>query len=295
MHYYKKNIGDYAKQAGRLSMLEHGAYTLLLDTCYDREQFPTEDEAVDWCWARTEQEVAAVKFVLSKFFTLIDGVYVQKRVQEELTAYQQNVETNTRIATEREAKRKGVKPTVNEACTKREPTVNEAPPNQEPRTINHKPITNNQSHADGQNLEQPAKTENPARVGDVEVLDAEPKTQNAPNPPTMAGAICVALRANGAAPTEVNPANPTFLRLIAEGATIDHFVASFAKAKDAGAGKPFAYMLSVVAGDMQAASNIGNARASPSGLPPNKQERLEAANQARADSLIEKMKAQGAL
>jgi len=29
MHYFKRNIGDYHKKAGRLSMLEHGAYTLL--------------------------------------------------------------------------------------------------------------------------------------------------------------------------------------------------------------------------------------------------------------------------
>jgi len=51
MHYFKRNIGDYHKKAGRLSMLEHGAYTLLMDACYDRERFPTMDEAIDWCWA----------------------------------------------------------------------------------------------------------------------------------------------------------------------------------------------------------------------------------------------------
>ena len=68
MHYYKRNLGDYAKKAGRLSMLEHGAYTLLMDAIYDREIFPTLDEALDWAWARDEAEVAAVKFVLTKFF-----------------------------------------------------------------------------------------------------------------------------------------------------------------------------------------------------------------------------------
>lgn len=40
LHYYKRNIGDYEKKAGRPSMLEHGACTLLIDACYDREQFP---------------------------------------------------------------------------------------------------------------------------------------------------------------------------------------------------------------------------------------------------------------
>lgn len=87
MHYFKRNIGDYHKKAGRLSMTEHGAYTLLLDACYDRERFPTLEEAVDWCWARSVEEVTAVTFVLSKFFDLVDGRYVQTRIQDEISAY----------------------------------------------------------------------------------------------------------------------------------------------------------------------------------------------------------------
>ena len=136
MHYYKKNIGDYAKKAGRLSMLEHGAYTLLLDSCYDREQFPTEQEAIDWCWARTEAEIAAVRFVLSKFFTLEDGRYVQKRVNEELALYHAKAAKNAEIAKDREQKRKDKARNVNETCT----TDHEAPPNHKPITNNHKPI-----------------------------------------------------------------------------------------------------------------------------------------------------------
>lgn len=87
MHYFKRNIGDYHKKAGRLSMLEHGSYTLLLDACYDRERFPTMAEAIDWCWARSPEEIAAVTFVLSKFFDLVDGRYVQARIQDEINAY----------------------------------------------------------------------------------------------------------------------------------------------------------------------------------------------------------------
>ena len=68
MHYYKRNLGDYAKKAGRLSMLQHGAYTLLIDACYDREQFPTLDDAIDWAWASSAAEIEAVEFVLRKFF-----------------------------------------------------------------------------------------------------------------------------------------------------------------------------------------------------------------------------------
>lgn len=139
MHYYKRNIGDYAKKAGRLSMTEHGAYTLLLDACYDRERFPTLDEAIEWTWARTPEEVAAVKFVLTRFFDLVDGFYVQNRIQEEIDRYRANSATNSRIATEREAKR--TKRAKNDM--KRDGVVHaqntlehEPPPNQEPLTNN---------------------------------------------------------------------------------------------------------------------------------------------------------------
>lgn len=130
MHYFKMNIGDYAKKAGRLSMLEHGAYTLLIHSCYDRERFPTLEEALEWCWVRTEEEEVAVKFVLSKFFDLVDGVYYQNRIQEEINKYHENASTNKRIATEREEKRRSKTRTVNEPCS----SVNEPPPNQEPLT-----------------------------------------------------------------------------------------------------------------------------------------------------------------
>ena len=137
MHYYKRNLGDYAKKAGRLTMLQHGAYTLLIDSCYDREIFPTLEQALEWTWASTEAEIDAVKFVLSRFFVLdIQGTYIQDRILEELLQYHKNADTNKRIADEREAKRR-------ENNTKRVQVVNEATPNQEPLTINHKPIKEN--------------------------------------------------------------------------------------------------------------------------------------------------------
>jgi len=133
MHYYKRNLGDYAKKAGRLTMLQHGAYTLLIDSCYDREIFPTLDQALEWTWASTEAEIEAVKFVLTRFFTLDkEGCYVQDRILQELLHYHKNADTNKRIADEREAKRR-------EKSTNRVPIVNEATPNQEPLTTNHKP------------------------------------------------------------------------------------------------------------------------------------------------------------
>ena len=109
----------------------------MLDSCYDREEFPTLEKALDWVWASSELEIEAVKFVLTKFFVDDNGTFIQYRIQDELERYHKNASTNQRIAMEREAKRK-------EKRTKREQSVNEAPPNQEPLTNNHKPTTINQ-------------------------------------------------------------------------------------------------------------------------------------------------------
>ena len=119
-------------------MLQHGAYTLLIDSCYDRERFPTLNDAIEWTWASTKEEVEAVQFVLSRFFNEKDGVFIQKRIQEEIDEYHGKALTNKRIAQEREAKRK-------QTLTKRTRIVDdtfdvsdEPPPNQEPITKNHK-------------------------------------------------------------------------------------------------------------------------------------------------------------
>jgi len=130
MHYYKKNIGDYFKKAGRLSMLQHGAYTLLIDTCYDREQFPTRDQAIEWTWASSPEEICAVDFVLHKFFVVRDSIFVQTRIEEELEKYHEISSINKQIAIERETNRKS-------NITKRVNSVNEAPPNHKPLTNNH--------------------------------------------------------------------------------------------------------------------------------------------------------------
>jgi uncharacterized protein YdaU (DUF1376 family) len=141
MHYFKRNIGEYHKKAGKLSMLEHGAYTLLMDACYDREKFPTLEEAIDWCWARTPDEIAAVEFVLRKFFTLEDSVYVQNRIREEIDQYHSNALINKEIALKREEARRNKKArTVLEPCT----NEHEPPPKQETRTRKQEPENKNQ-------------------------------------------------------------------------------------------------------------------------------------------------------
>lgn len=143
MHYYKRHLGDYAKKAGHLSPLEHGVYTLILDSYYDREQAPTLIEATRWARARTEDEKAAVLAILDEFFTLAqDGRYSQKRVEEELGEYKGKAETNRVIAVAREQRKRERR--ENEANTNVAPEEHEpcttGQPNQEPLTINQEPV-----------------------------------------------------------------------------------------------------------------------------------------------------------
>ncbi|MCW1499147.1 YdaU family protein [Acinetobacter baumannii] len=108
MHYYERNIGDYYRKAGRLNILQHGVYNLLIDACYDRESFPTLEEAIEWVWAESEEEIEAVKLILKRFFTCgEDGIYIQNHIKEDLEKY------NAYLAKQAENGKKGGRPKKN--------------------------------------------------------------------------------------------------------------------------------------------------------------------------------------
>lgn len=134
-------------------MQQHGAYTLLIDACYDREQFPTEEQAIEWVWASTEAEIEAVMFVLRKFFTEVDGVFVQSRISDELTDYRDKADKNRQIAIDREAKRRENRTSKHDPCTGCLHNEHESPPNQEPVTSNQEPRANNDKNQSSQKLD----------------------------------------------------------------------------------------------------------------------------------------------
>ncbi len=85
MNYYERHLGDYARDTAHLSMMEHGAYSLLLDRYYATEQGIPADKSHRLARARTKEEKQAVDVVLSEFFTLVDGVWINRRTQEEIS------------------------------------------------------------------------------------------------------------------------------------------------------------------------------------------------------------------
>lgn len=85
MNYYERYCGDYAKKTARLSLMEHGAYTLLLDEYYSNEApLPADfEELFRICRAMKKAEQDAVKSVAEKFFPIeVDGMRHNTRADE---------------------------------------------------------------------------------------------------------------------------------------------------------------------------------------------------------------------
>lgn len=80
MNYYKHHLGDYAKDTRHLSMLEHGAYRLLLDHYYATERPIPDSLSVRIANARNGAEKSAVVSVLNQFFILEDGSWKHSKV-----------------------------------------------------------------------------------------------------------------------------------------------------------------------------------------------------------------------
>lgn len=106
MNYYERHLGDYARDTGHLTVLEHGVYTLLLDRYYATESGIPQEISEKICRARSRDERAAVASVLREFFRLIDGVWVNDRAEGEIAA------ARVRIDSARANGKKGGRPTT---------------------------------------------------------------------------------------------------------------------------------------------------------------------------------------
>ncbi len=116
MNYYERHIGDYARDAGHLTMLEHGAYGLLLDRYYSTEQPIPVDQAHRVCRARSREERAAVDAVLAEFFTRDGDVWRNGRADREIE------KARTRIEAARSNGARGGRPKKNPDPTEPKPT-----------------------------------------------------------------------------------------------------------------------------------------------------------------------------
>ncbi|WP_320533643.1 YdaU family protein [Robbsia andropogonis] len=134
MHYYDHNIGDYRKDTGHLTLLEHGIYRSLLDTYYLDERPLALDHAklMRSHSVRTADEVQSFENVLQDFFERTEDGYVHKRCEVVIAKYRAKGESARASAKARWDKEKG------NADANEMRTHSEGNANQEPRTKNQK-------------------------------------------------------------------------------------------------------------------------------------------------------------
>jgi uncharacterized protein YdaU (DUF1376 family) len=210
VNYYERHLGDYAKDAGHLSMLEHGAYSLLLDRYYTTEQPIPQGQAYRICRARTRDERAAVDTVLAEFFVLIDGAWTNGRADREITKMQ------AKVKAAQENGKRGGRP----KRTKEEPSEN---------PVGSDWVTQTKAH---QSPDTRLHKESASALSAREV--------------TPAGAVGIALKAAGIDPLTINLSDPVITELIAQGATPDEFAGLAREAVASGKRNPMKWVLAVL-------------------------------------------------
>lgn len=94
MNFYHRYPGDYMRDTKHLSLAEHGAYSLLLDTYFSTEEpLPRDYEGLyRICSAMTKAEKAAVKSVVDQFFPVAqDGKRHNKRADKVIAEAQPKI------------------------------------------------------------------------------------------------------------------------------------------------------------------------------------------------------------
>jgi uncharacterized protein YdaU (DUF1376 family) len=96
MNFYKRFIGDYGRDTGHLSIVEHGAFTLMLDHFYATQRpLPKDKKALHRLLrVETADEKKAVESISLQFWRPVPDDFAQLpamldlRKEEELTALQ---------------------------------------------------------------------------------------------------------------------------------------------------------------------------------------------------------------
>ncbi len=232
MNYYERYLGDYQRDTATLSLLEHGAYTMLLDTYYATEMpLPAEMARLyRVCRAVTAEEQAAVAYVVEQFFPVgPDGMRHNTRANEEIAKAQ------ARIEVARNNGRGGGRP------PKRKPPDNPA----------GNPAGNPLGNPPGNPAANPQETQRQSSPHAIhqkrETALASAFSPRADVKPSPAGEACRRLKAE-AGVTDVNPSHGKLLAVLEAGATVQQLVDIAIEKRANGSPPRFAYVLSAMAG-----------------------------------------------
>lgn len=103
VNYYEHHLGDYARDTRHLTILEHGAYRLLLDIYYASEEpLPLDMTAIErLAGARTHSEKKAIRTVIEEFFISASDGWRHERCDKVISAYRQKREKAQKSAKKR--------------------------------------------------------------------------------------------------------------------------------------------------------------------------------------------------
>ena len=235
MNYYERHLGDYAKDTAHLSMLEHGAYNLLLDRYYSTETGIPASQAHRLARARTKEEKQAVDDILAEFFTLSGDVWINKRSDEEI------IKAQAKINAAKENGKRGGRP-------KKEKMGSENETQTKPGGlfVGSENETQTKAHQTPDTRHQ-VNPEAIASITDSTVVEPENENRLAP-----VARVCLGLKAMGYSDT--NPHDPKLAALIEAGLTPDEILAAGQDGK--GKAKGFRWVLATAEGRRRDAANI---------------------------------------
>lgn len=248
MNYYEHHIGDYAEATAHLSFVEDAAYSRLIRKYYASEKpLPAELKAVQrLVGARTKDEREAVGTVLEEFFTLQDDGWHNARCDEEVEKFQSkqpNAEAKKGNDRERQRRSRERRKALFDELRSHGVVAPWDATNEQLHVALSR-VTGGSGHAP---VTQPVTRDNTG-TQTPDTSHQSPDSINTDDThsgsPTRAGAVCVALRAEGM--SSVNSQHPDLLALLGDGAEIQEFVEAARIAKDKGKG--FAYVLGIVKG-----------------------------------------------
>jgi uncharacterized protein YdaU (DUF1376 family) len=298
VNYYERYCGDYQRDTAHLSLAEHGAYTMLLDTYFSVEKpLPKELSSLyRVCRAMTRLEQHAVKVVADQFFPVseMDGLRHNHRADREIAKARPKIEAaringkkggrppkESFLQTRQETR--GIPDGLSTGCGNITAAIPAGEPGGKAHQRQHQPHQDRDCSSTRTIYspeEQVCISDSASSVTSPVISGINPsltqpfEAENRSSvPPGAAGACCKALARHGVQGS--NPHHPTLLALLQAGAVEDEFVQA-AKNAVAKGKENFAYVIGTVKRQREEAAKL----VLHQGRMPNRQELLESSNRA---------------
>lgn len=229
-------IADYLADTTRLSTEQHGAYLLLIMDYWRNGAPPDDDSTLSNITKLDIKTWRKHKPLLQNLFTLIDGEWHHKRIDEELLKASENAEKYATRAKKAAEKR------WNKDASSNATSINQG--------------LHEDMLADATSPSPSSITEVSNRHEDINIPSV-----------TTAASACIAIKEvydlYRKPPTDINQSNPTLQALLEHGASVAEFRESALAAMQADPPKGFAWILGRVKGQRKEAASMGGVLKGP--------------------------------